>query len=214
MYASTQNSLYEQALARGDEKPLLSSHLDAAIISLASMINPDMKVVKGMVGAETGIGKLIAGVDETTWNKVLTQNKPLVDRMIAGTKATAKQLGLANLQYGLIVPTAQYVVHKNVLNEDPNLGDAIKDVLLQTSISMALPALLHGAFGAKNAVDVNPMQKYSLVEAGLHPKENIELIDQLVEKGQVTPDRADQIKEIIKHAGHILEHTDGVKSDG
>lgn len=214
MYASTQNSLYEQALARGDEKPLLSSHLDAAIISLASMINPDVKVVKGMVGAETGVGKMIAGVDESTWNKVLSENKPLMDRMIAGTKATAKQLGLANLQYGLIVPTAQYVVHKNVLNEDPNLGDAIKDGLLQTSISMALPALLHGAFGARNAVDVNPMQKYSLVELGLHPKENAELIDQAVEKGQVTPDRAAQIKDIIKHTGHILENTEGVKSDG
>lgn len=214
MYASTQNSLYEQALARGDEKPLLSSHLDAGIISLASMINPDMKIVKGMVGAETGIGKLIAGVDETTWNKVLSENKPLMDRMIAGTKATAKQLALANLQYGLIVPTAQYLVHKNILNEDPNLGDSIKDGILQTNITMALPALLHGAFGFKNAVDVNPMQKYSLVEAGLHPKENIELIDQLVEKGQVTPDRATQIKDIIKQTGHILEHTDGVKSDG
>lgn len=214
MYASTQNSLYEQALARGDEKPLLSSHLDAAIISFASLINPDVKIAKGMAGIETGLGKMIAGVEDDTWNKVLTENKPLLDRMIAGTKATARQLGLANLQYGLIVPTAQYVIHKNVLNEDPNLGDAIKDGLLQTNITMALPALLHGAFGAKNAVDINPMQKYSLVEAGLHPKENVELIDQMVEKGQVTPDRADQIKDIIKHAGHILVHTDGVKSDG
>ena len=214
MYASTQNQLYEQALARGDEKPLLSSHLDAAIISLASLINPDIKVVKGMVGAETGIGKLIAGVDETTWNKVLSTNTPLVDRMKGATVATAKQLGLANLQYGLIVPTAQYVVHKNVLNEDPNLGDMLTDGLIQTNISMALPALFHGAWGAVNATKVNPMQKMALVETGLHPKEHTELIDQLVEKGQVTPDRADQIKDVIKMAGHILEHTDGVKSDG
>lgn len=214
MYASTQNQLYEQALARGDEKPLLSSHIDAAIISLASLINPDIKVVKGMVGAETGIGKLIAGVDESTWNKVLSTNKPLMDRMIAGTKATARQLGLANLQYGLIVPTAQYIVHKNILNEDPNLGDALKDGLLQTNISMALPALLHGVWGGVNATKVNPMQKFAIVEAGLHPKENVELIDQLVEKGQVTPDRADQIKEVIKQSGQILEHTEAVKSDG
>lgn len=214
MYASTQNQLYQQALARGDEHPLLSSHIDAAIISLASLINPDIKVVKGMVGAETGIGKLLAGVDETAWNKVLSTNKPLVDRLIAGTKATAKQLALANLQYGLIVPTAQYLVHKNVLNEDPNLGDTIKDGLLQTSISMALPALLHGVWGGVEAARVNPTQKYAIVEAGLHPKANIELIDQMVEKGQVTPDRADQIKDIIKQTGHILEHTDGVKSDG
>jgi hypothetical protein len=173
MYASTQNQLYEQALARGEEKPLLRSHLDAAIISLASLINPDIKVVKGMVGAETGIGKILAGVDESTWNKVLSTNKPLLDRMMAGTTATAKQLGLANLQYGLIVPTAQYLVHKNVLNEDPNLGDSIKDGLLQTSISMALPALLHGGWGGFNTTRINPMQKYALVEAGLHPKENI-----------------------------------------
>lgn len=215
MYASTQNQLYEQALARGDEKPLLSSHLDAAIISLASLINPDIKVVKGaLVGPETGIGKLIAGVDESNWNKVLSTNKSLVDRMVAGTKATARQLGLANLQYGLIVPSAQYLVHKNILNEDPNLGDAIKDGLLQTNISMALPALLHGVWGGVNATKVNPTQKYAIVEAGLHPKENVELIDQLVEKGQVTPDRADQIKEVIKQTGQILEHTEAVKSDG
>lgn len=214
MYASTQNQLYEQALAQGEEKPLLKSHLDAAIISLASLINPDIKVVKGMIGAETGIGKMIAGVNEVTWNKVLTTNRPLVDRMIAGTKATARQLALANLQYGLIVPTAQYIVHKNILNEDPNLGDTIKDGLIQTSLSMALPALLHGAWGAIDATRVNPMQKYAIVEAGLHPKENIELIDQLVEKGQITPDRADQLREVIKQTGQILEHTDGIKSDG
>lgn len=214
MYASTQNQLYEQALARGEEKPLLRSHIDAAIISLASLINPDVKVVKGMVGAETGLGKLIAGVDESTWNKVLSSNKPLVDRMIAGTKATAKQLGLAGLQYGVIVPSAQYVVHKNLFNEDPNLGDAIKDGLLQTGITMALPALLHGGVGFLKATSVNPMQKLAMVEAGLHPKENIELIDQLVEKGQITPDRADQIKEVIKHADHILENNPGLKSDG
>lgn len=214
MYASTQNQLYESALARGEEHPLLSSHLDAAIISLASLINPDIKVVKGMVGAETGIGQLIAGVDEATWNKVLTDNKTLVDRVIAGTKATARQLGLANLQYGLIVPTAQYVVHKNVLNEDPNLGDAIKDGMMQASISMAIPALFHGVWGGIDAGKVNPMQKYAIAEAGLHPKENIELIDQQVEKGQVTPDRAAQIKEVIRQTGHILEHTEAVKSDG
>jgi len=214
MYASTQNQLYEQALARGDEKPLLRSHLDAAIISLASLINPDMNVVKKMVGAETGIGKMLAGVEESTWNKVLSANKPLVDQMIAGTKAAGRQLGLANLQYGLIVPSAQYIVHKNVFNEDPNLGDAIKDGLMQTSISMALPALLHGVWGGVNAAKVNPMQKYALAEAGLHPKENIELIDQLVEKGQLMPDKADQMKEVIKYADHIRKGDEGVKSDG
>lgn len=214
MYASTQNQLYEQALARGDEKPLLSSHLDAAIIALASTINPDIKIVKGIAGAETGIGKLIAGVDESSWNKVLSTNSALVDRMKGATIATAKQLGLANLQYGLIVPTAQYVVHKNILNEDPNLGDMLTDGLTQANISMALPALFHGAWGAVNATKVNPMQKMAIVETGLHPKEHTELIDQMVEKGQITPDRADQIKDVIKMAGHILEHTDGVKSDG
>jgi len=214
MYASTQNQLYEQSLARGDEKPLLKSHLDAAIISLASLINPDIKVVKGMIGAETGLGKLIAGVDESTWNKVLTTNKPLVDKMVAGTKATARQLGLAGLQYGLVVPGAQYVVHKNVLNEDPNLGDAIKDGLIQTGITMAVPALFHGVWGGVNATKVNPTQKYALVEAGLHPKENIELIDQMVQRGQVTPDRADQIKDVIKMTGNILEQSDHVKGDG
>jgi broad specificity phosphatase PhoE len=214
MYASTQNQLYESALARGDEHPLLSSHLDATIISLASMINPDIKVIKGMVGAETALGKTIAGIDETAWNKVLSENKPIYDRFIAGTQATAKQLGLAGLQYGVIVPTAQYVVHKNILNEDPNLGDALTDGLQQTLITMALPALAHGVWGGINATKVNPMQKGAIVEAGLHPKENIELIDQMVEKGQVTPDRAEQIKDVIRQSAHILEHTEAVKGDG
>lgn len=214
MYATTQNQLYEQALARGEEKPLLRSHIDAAIISLASLINPDIKVVKGMVGAETGLGKLIAGVDESAWNKVLSQNKPLVDRMIAGTKATAKQLGLAGLQYGLVVPTAQYVVHKNVFNEDPNLADAIKDGLIQTSITMALPALFHGGFAFGRAINIDPTQKYAIVEAGVNPKQNIELIDQLVERGQITPDKADQIRQVIKISGDLLQNNPGVKSDG
>lgn len=214
MYASTQNQLYEQALTRGDEKPLLKSSLDAAIISLASLINPDIKIVKGMVGAETGMGKLIAGVDESAWNKVLSENRPLVDRMIAGTKATARQLGLANLQYGLIVPTAQYLIHKNVLNEDPNLGDMLKDGIIQTNITMAIPALSHGIWGAVKATNVNPMQKYSIMEAGLHPRENIDLIDGQIERGQITPDKGAQIKETIKQTGEILKNTEFVKTDG
>src|SRR6185369_1451938 len=51
------------------------------------------------------LGNVIAGVDEATWNKVLSENSPIVSKLMAGTKATARQLGLANLQYGLIVPT-------------------------------------------------------------------------------------------------------------
>lgn len=214
MYTSTQNQLYEQALANGDEKPLLKSSIDAAIISLASLINPDFKVVKGMVGAETGLGKIIGGVDETTWNKVLSTNKPLVDRMLAGTKATARQLGLANLQYGIIVPTAQYLVHKNVFNEDPNLGDSIKDGLIQTTISMAIPAITHGIWGGIRATEVNPYQKGAIVEAGLHAKENIDLIDGQVERGQITPDKAVQIKDVIKQTEGILKHTEFSKTDG
>lgn len=214
MYTSTQNQLYEQALNRGDENPLLKSSLDATIISLASLINPDYKVVKGMIGAETGLGKAIAGVDEKAWNTVLSENSKIVDKMMAGTKATARQLGLANLQYGIIVPTAQYVVHKNILNEDPNLGDMLKDGLIQANISMAIPAIAHGIWGGFRAGDVNPSQKYAIVEAGSHAKENIDLIDSQLERGEITPDKAAQIKDIIKQTGDILKNTEWKKTDG
>lgn len=215
MYMSTQNQMYEQALKNGDEHPFLKSNIDATIISLASLINPDLKVVKGMVGAETGVGKMLAGIDESTWNKVISDNKPLVDRAIAGAKATGKQLGLANLQYGVIAPTAEYLAHKSVLNEDPNLGDMIKDGVIQTSISMALPSLLHGYRGWADATKINPQQKFAIVEAGLKPDQNIDLIDSRVKAGTLPEQKGHEMKMVIKHAGIILENKDNFeKKDG
>lgn len=214
MFMSTQNQMYEQAVQRGDEHPLLKSNIDATILSLASLINPDIKVVKGMVGADTGVGKMIAGIDESTWNKVLSDNKPMVDRMIGAAKATGRQLGLANLQYGVIAPTAQYLAHKSILNEDPNLGDMIKDGVIQTSISMALPSLLHGVWGGKSASEVNPQQKYAIVEAGLHPDQNIDLIDSKIKAGTLPEIQGHEMKQLIKHAGEILQNSEMVKTDG
>lgn len=214
MFMSTQNQMYEQALKNGDENPLLKSNIDAAIISLASLINPDIKVVKGMVGAETGLGKMIAGIDEKTWNKVLSTNKPWVDRTIAAAKATGRQLGLANLQYGVIAPTAQYLAHKSILNEDANLEDMIKDGVIQTNITMALPALLHGVWGGIRASQVNPNQKYAIVEAGLHPDQNIDLIDSKIKAGTIPEIQGHEMKQLVKHAGEILQNTEMIKTDG
>ena len=214
MFMSTQNQMYEQALKNGEEHPLLKSSIDATILSLASLINPDIKVVKGMVGADTGLGKMLAGIDESTWNKVLSENKPVMDRMIGAARATGRQLGLATLQYGVIAPTAQYVAHKSILNEDANLGDMIKDGVIQTGISMAMPALLHGVWGGKNATAVNPMQKFALVEAGLHPDQNIDLIDSKIKSGQISEVLGHDMKQVIKHAGEFMLNTEMTKTDG
>lgn len=214
MFVSTQNQMYEQALKNGDEHPLEKSNLDAAIISLASLINPDIKIVKGMLGVESGLGKTIAGVSEDTWNKVLSENSTLVDRNIGRAKAAGKQLGLANLQYGLIVPTATYLANKNILGEDANLGDMIKDGVIQTNITMALPALLHGVWGGKKATEVNPIQKYSLAEAGLHPTENIDLIDGQIKDGKISEVQGHDMKMLVKHAGEFMLNTEMTKTDG
>lgn len=214
MFMSTQNQMYEQALKNGDEHPLLKSNLDATIISLASLINPDIKVVRGMMGAESGLGKTISGISEDTWNKVLSENKPIVDRALGVAKATGKQMGLANLQYGLIVPTAEAISHKAIFNEDSNLGDKIKDAVIQTSITMALPAILHGAWRGMKAKDVNPTQKYAIVEAGLHPDLNIELIEGRIKAGEISEIQGHEMKQMVKHAGEILQNAEMIKTDG
>jgi len=213
MYMSTQDQLYQQAVKDGDEHPLAKSHLDAAIISLASLINPDLKVVKGAAGVETPMGKMIAGVSEDTWNKVLSENKPIVDQMSGAVKATARQMGLAQLQYGLIAPTGQYIVHR-ALGEDANLGDMIKDGVVNTAIQMAAPSLLHGLWGGVKAADVNPMQKYALVEAGLKPDQNIDLVDSQIKSGQISEVQGHEVKMLIKHAGEFMLDPNLKMTDG
>jgi broad specificity phosphatase PhoE len=214
MYMSTQDQLYQDAVKNGEEHPLLKSNLDAAIISLASLINPDLKVVKAAAGIDTPVAKMLQGVTEDTWNKVLSTNKPIFDQMSGGIKATARQLALANLQYGLIAPTAQYIAHKGILGEDANLGDMIKDGVIQTSIQMAAPALLHGLWGGIKATQVNPMQKYALVEAGLHPDENIDLIDSKIKSGLMSEVKGHEIKMLIKHAGEFMLDPNLKMTDG
>jgi broad specificity phosphatase PhoE len=211
MYMSTQDQLYQDAVKNGDEHPLLKSNMDAAIISLASLINPDIKVVRAAAGIDNPILK---GITDETWNKVLSTNKPILDQMSGAVKATARQMGLAQIQYGLIAPTAQYLAHKGILGEDANLGDMIKDGVIQTSIQMAAPALLHGLWGGIKATQVNPLQKYALVEAGLHPEQNIDLIDSKIKSGEMSEVQGHEIKMLIKHAGEFMLDPNLKMTDG
>lgn len=214
MFTATQNQLYQENLAQGQSHPLLRSTTDAAIIALAGLINPDIDVVKRAVGVNSQLGKTIAGMDVSTWNAIVSRNRPMVDRFAGALKGFGRQMGMANLQYGLLVPAAQYVAHRGLFGEDGNLTQSIKDNLVQTSLTMAIPSILHGVWGGVKATGVNPLQKMALVEVGLKPEEHIAVIDNQVKQGLLKPRKADEMKRVIKMAGDVLENTEGVKSDG
>jgi broad specificity phosphatase PhoE len=212
MYASMQNEFYQKALANGESNPYLSASVESAIVSAAGLINPPAKVLRGMLSSKPVIGKVIAGMTDDAIDKVISENRDWVNMAGGFLKGAGKQLGLANLQYGLLAPTAQFGFERYGLGQDVNLRDKLKDAFTTTNITMALPALLHGVQGIKSAM-VTRDQKNSIFEAAIRPEYTNSVVDGLVGKGEITAERGNQIKQVIKQAQDIMSTTDFRKSD-
>jgi hypothetical protein len=212
MFMSMQQDLYGKAVANGENDPYLKTTAESAIVSMAGLIggNTPAKVLRGMLGKQKVVGRIIAGMDDQTIQSILSKNKKWVSQIGEFAKGSAKQLGLASTQYGLIAPVAETAFQRNYLGEDVDLKGKIKDGMINTWVTMAIPALFHGVQSVR-ATNVSPMQRLSIYEAALNSKNRLEIIALQEKAGQLSEVQAHQMRTIVERAAKALKELPGDK---
>lgn len=71
MFTTAQSDYYREAVANGEPNPMAYANLHATIMAAAGLINPKLDIVKKAVGMIIALGKTLAGVSESTWDKVV-----------------------------------------------------------------------------------------------------------------------------------------------
>lgn len=204
MFMSTQQENYEKNLAAGVDHPYQRATAIAAIVSAAALINPPAKVIRGMFTKDPVMGKIIAGMDDAMIDNIIKANSKWVNMGKEFLKSSGRQLGLANLQYGLAAPLGEYAFNKGVMGDDVSLKRMLKDAFITTNITMALPVIFHGVTGAR-AAQVSPQQKYALYEAATNAEQRILHIDDLVKKGEISQVQGEQLRTVLEDAKTELD---------
>lgn len=208
MFLNAQNSFYEQAIAEGRRDPQSYANLHALIMAAAGLINPDLDIVKRAVGMKTVTGKIIAGLDEATWDAVLSKNKPLLDKIIGGTKSALGETAKMGLVYGAGTSLASNISDKAFFNKKISASEIAEEALDETKNTIVNSIALigfHGIMNGKAVNEVSPDQKAVIWTLGHNEEIGKILVDEAFKRGDITKAEADKRKEIISKIASLIE---------
>lgn len=205
MYLSSQNEFYKQALEEGRSNPMAYANTHAAIMMAAGSISPNLNIVKKALGANTELGKAIAGVSEEAWNDIVSKNKSLLNKIKNSALSVSKEAAKIGLTYGAGTSIAKDLADKGLfgknLNNEDIVNNAVKATRDATISSVALLAL-HAITNFKTA---SPEDKARIWELGDNPKLANEQLDESAKKGEITTAIADQRKQVIKTVSKLID---------
>ena len=157
--------------------------------------------------AEKELAKSLVGVDIKNINKDLLESK--VSKVVKGILKTAEETG--HITTAMSIADASKAIVNAVMGEEGKTGEylaegvqGIKNTLIQTPLSMALP--LGIMEGIKYKQHSN-FFKENLYSAGLKPDEYRATIQQELAKGNVSEADAKARLEVVDTMSHIVQST-------
>lgn len=214
MYLSTQNDFYKDALEQGKPNPMAYANTHAAIMMAAGMINPDLSIVKRSLGAKTELGKALAGVSEDTWQSIVSENKPIINKIKSSLGGVAKEVTKMGLTYGAGTSIASDLANKGFFNSNKSGEDILNDAVKATKNITTSSLALLGLHGISNFKTVSPEEKGRVWELGDNPKLANERIDDAVKSGEITTQVAEQRKQIVKQVSKLIDSVPTEDSKG
>ena len=208
MFLSTQNSFYQQAIEEGRRDPQSYANLHALIMAAAGLINPDLDIVKRTLGMKTATGKIIAGIDESTWNALVSKNRPTIDKIIGGAKAAAAETAKMGLIYGAGTSIASNVADKYFFNKKisaSEIADQAIDETKNTIINSLGLITFNGIENGRNTNFVSPDSKAVIWQLGHNEDIGKAFIDEHLKNGDITEAEAKQKKEIISKIASLID---------
>lgn len=205
MFLSTQNNFYKDAVANNEPNPLAYANTHATIMAAAGLINPDFSIAKRALGLNTVAGKVLAGVDEATWNKVLADNPSLLSKFANTAKGVLGEAGKMAAIYGAGTSVAGDVADKLLLNKNLSTDDIMNNAVKSMKDVTINSLLLYGIGGVMNfnKGEVTPMEKGRIFELGNNPDIKIQEINDLVDKNQLPREQADKQIAVIENVAKL-----------
>jgi broad specificity phosphatase PhoE len=214
MFTSTYDDFYSKALLNGSANPEGEALVHASIMALAGMVNPDINIVKRSVGVNTPLGKIIAGVDEGTWNKVLSDNKPLLNKFTNAAKSVGKEAIKMVGTYGVGTSIASDLADKGFFNKDISGKDIVNHAVESGKQLVVNSAGLLGLNAITNFKSVPLLEKAKLWEAADNKDLTFQQIDEAVKSNQLSEAQGEQRKKVINDISKLVESVPTQKSNG
>jgi len=205
MYLSTQNDFYKQALEEGRSNPMEYANTHAAIMMAAGLVNPDLNIVKRSLGQNTQFGKSIAGVSESTWNDIVSSNKPIINKIKNSLTGVGKEAAKIGLTYGAGTSIAKDLADKGLFGSNINSEDILNNAVKATKEATISSVTLLGLHAITNFKTVSPEEKARVWEVGDNPKLANEQLEDSVKKGEISQPVADQRKQVIKTVSKLIQ---------
>lgn len=205
MYLSTQNDFYTQALEEGRANPMAYANTHAAIMMAAGAISPNLNIVKKALGANTELGKAIAGVSEEAWNDVVSKNKSLLNKIKASALSVGKETAKIGLTYGAGTSIAKDLADKGLFGKNLSGEDIVNNAVKATKDATISSVALLGLHAITNFKTASPEDKARIWELGDNPKLANEQLDESAKKGEITTAIADQRKQVIKTVSKLID---------
>lgn len=205
MMTTSQDDFFKQAVEEGNPNPDAYANLHALVMGAAGLINPDINIVKRSLGMNTAVGKLIAGVDEATWNSILSENKPLLQKFINSAKSVAGEAGKITAVYGAGTSIANDLLDKGLFDKNISGSDMLNHAV-RSSLDMAKNSLvLFGVNAISNFKNVSSEQKARIWENGTNPEIGIQQVDDAVKSGKLDKVKGEQYKSVIKNTAKLID---------
>jgi len=205
MFLSMQDDFYKKAVENGEANPMAYANVHAAILASAALINPDLNIAKRALGINTTAGKILAGVDEKTWQSVIDGNKSWATKIKNSVTSVTKEASKMAAIYGAGTSIASDLADKFAFNK-PLSGKEILDNAVESVKDVTINSLaLFGINAISNFKDVSLPQKYRIYQLGDNPQLTIEKINDEVKKGNITQEEANKKISIVEQVAGLRQ---------
>lgn len=204
MFTTSYSDFYNQALKEGHPNPEDYAMTHASIMAAAGLINPDLAIVKRSLGLKSALGKAISGVDEATWNRVVSANKPILDKFKNAGTSVFKEAAKMGAVYGVGTSIATDLANKGFFDKDISAGQMIDNAVTSLKHTTINSLALFGINSVMNFKSTPLEQKARLWEAGDNTDITIKQIDEAVKNNQITAEQGEQRKEVVNSISKLI----------
>jgi hypothetical protein len=207
-FATTVKDYEAQAIREGKNNPTETAIISATADAVTELFGNDLARVKRLFGGRGSVGKVLDGISQAEWDKVLRARKGVFGKFRnAGEQVFAKTVSPA------LTETAEEVSAEGLKNlfEGKEFTHNMKNTGITTFIGTLATFGAGLPFSYKS---VTQSVKSAMYEAGTNPNFYIDNVNKLLEKGDLTQKEAQQRIDVINRMSKIVSGLTTINKDG
>lgn len=212
-FATAYNDYYTQAIEQNIPNPTTYATIHTAIEAGSELINNDLSMVKKTVNPKSTLGQIVNNISQKEWDDIVLAGKGRFANILEAGKRTAETAtsnAFKETYEEVAGQVAGNIADVKMFNQDVDLTDGLKSTIVNTLVG-TFPLGFVGLPGQIN--ELNRSQKYSLYEVAQSPEKYLQQLDSDLKAGNITPEKAEQVREIIKNVSGQLQQNEDITED-